>query len=329
MRPDAAAGERPLDPHALEQAADWLLRLSDRTVSDADRDACERWRRQDPEHARAWVRAERLLGLLATVPAAVARPVLDRPARLDRRAAVKHLGALALLAPSGWLAWRLWDQAAWDATLRTAVGERRHARLPDGSSIELDTGSVLDIAFGAQQRLLRVREGQALFTTAPDPQRPARPFRVATAHGRMQALGTRFSVRVEPTHTQLAVLEGAVQVEPDGQAGHARRIDTGQQVWFDRHGFGPVQDADARAIAWHRGMFAADALPLGQLLEELARYRRGVLRCDPAVASLPVSGAFPLDDTDRSLAMLAATYPITVERRAGGWWTTVVARRDP
>ncbi len=321
-----AIHDRPLDPAVLEEAADWLLRLSDRSAGETERQACERWRQQAPEHARAWARAERLHGLLATVPAALAHPVLDRPLRIDRRKAIKHLGVWLLFAPSGWLAWRLWERSAWNETLQTAVGARRQARLADGSRIDLDTETAVDVAFGSRQRLLRLRQGQVLIATAADPQQPPRPFRVATAHGRMQALGTLFDVRIEGPRTRLAVLEGAVRVEPGGLTTHALQIQAGQQVTFDVHGYGPVQDADARVAAWRHGMLAADAMPLGQLLDELARYRNGLLRCDPAIADMPVSGAFPLDDTDRSLAMLASTYPVQVRRARAGWMTQVVAR---
>ena len=41
------------------------------------------------------------------------------------------------------------------------------------------------------------------------------------------------------------------------------------------------------------------------------------------MANLRVSGTFPLADTDRSLAMLAATYPVVVASRLGGYWVTL------
>jgi len=85
-------------------------------------------------------------------------------------------------------------------------------------------------------------------------------------------------------------------------------------------------DADPAQAAWVGGMLAADRMPLGELLGELARYRSGRLRCDPEVAALAVSGAFPLDDIERSLAMLEAIYPLAVRRGAGGWWITVGPR---
>jgi transmembrane sensor len=59
--------------------------------------------------------------------------------------------------------------------------------------------------------------------------------------------------------------------------------------------------------------------------ERLARYRRGYLACDPDVADLRVMGAFPLTDTDKSLAMLARVFPVRIHRRFS-WWVTVEKR---
>lgn len=323
MRTDPRDGTA-LDPAILEQAADWVMRLTEHPVSDSDRLACERWRVQHPDHARAWARAEQLLQLIDTLPPALAHPVLQRePAR---RTAIKRLAALGVVAPAGWLTWRLWDNAGWDQSLRTATGERRPLRLPDNGRVELDTDTALDVRYASTQRLLRLRSGRIQVDTAADPQAPARPFRVFSTHGRMEALGTRFIVQVHPRHTTLTVLSGAVRVQPAAQASATRRVDAGHSVTVSDHACSPPQPAAAGADDWTRGMFAADARPLSEVIAELSRYRRGVLRCDSDIGSIAVSGAFPLDDSERSLRMLAATYPIAIRSGAGGWWTTIVAR---
>ncbi len=62
-------------------------------------------------------------------------------------------------------------------------------------------------------------------------------------------------------------------------------------------------------------------------MAELARYRHGHLAVDPAVAGLPVMGTYPLDDTDRALAMLEAALPVRVRRRLP-WWVTLEPAAD-
>ncbi|WP_254459087.1 FecR domain-containing protein [Xanthomonas sacchari] len=324
MRPEPAGAA--LDPRVLEQAVEWLVRLGDDGAGEAEHAACARWRAQHPDHARAWARVERLHDLIAAVPATLARPVLDRPSRGGRRAAIKSMGALLLLAPGAWLGWQWLERSPAGATLQTAVGERRRLRLDDASLLELDTDTALQVAFDAQQRLLRLRHGRILVTTAADPQRPARAFRVTTADGALQALGTRFEVRADARGTGVVVLEGAVLAQPGAAAARPCRVPAGQALRFDRRHCGALRAIAPGTAAWTRGMLVADAWPLADLLRELGRYRRGVLRCDPALAGLRVSGAFPLDDPERSLALLEATYPVRVRRQADGWWTTLAPR---
>lgn len=55
------------------------------------------------------------------------------------------------------------------------------------------------------------------------------------------------------------------------------------------------------------------------MIEDLARYRPGVLQCDLASARLRVSGTFRLDSTDAVLANLQATLPIQVKYFTRYW----------
>lgn len=70
-------------------------------------------------------------------------------------------------------------------------------------------------------------------------------------------------------------------------------------------------------------MLMADKMRLADFAAELARYRRGFVRCDPAIAALPVSGAYPISETSRTLNMLTQTYGIKVSGHLGGLWITL------
>ncbi|AEF90494.1 anti-FecI sigma factor, FecR [Delftia sp. Cs1-4] len=328
--------ETPLQARVLDEAAEWLMRLHDSGATDADRAACERWRQADPQHALAWERAERLLGKLGGLPAALAMPALDRPRshRAQRRATVARLAALLAVAPAGWLAWQAWhvaDQRGWGADLRTATGERRTEHLADGSRLMLDTASAVDIRFDGALRLLTLRQGAISIETAADTATPHRPFVVDTAHGRLRALGTRFTVRQEGGRAdggpvRLAVTEGAVEVTLRGAVSPALVVQAGQQTVLRAGEVTAPQPLQPEATAWTRGMLMADAMPLAAFCAELSRYRPGLLQCAPEVRALRVSGSFPLGDTDRTLTMLASTYPVDVQTRMRGYWITVVAR---
>ncbi|MFL1416280.1 FecR domain-containing protein [Pseudomonas fildesensis] len=303
---------------SLEQAAQWYVRLQDQG-SALEQQRWQTWVMQNPEHLAAWQYVQRVSQRFA--------PLMEQPhgaSRALRSSRRQTLKTLLVLCAGSTLAWGTWRNAAlprlvggWSADYATASGETRDALLADGSHVWLNALSALDVRFDAVQRLLQLRFGEVLIDTAKD---PSRPFRVETEQGRMQALGTRFSVVQGDNHTQLNVFEGRVQVQTSSQ--QVRIIEAGQQVSFTRDGFNRVATASPAREAWSRGVLLADNLPLGQLIAELNRYRPGHLGCDPAVAQLPVMGSFPLKDSDHALHLLQAALPIRVDRPMP-WWVSV------
>ncbi len=198
--------------------------------------------------------------------------------------------------------------------------------LADGSRLTLNTDTAIDVLFDSQQRLVHLREGEILVQTAPDTAALPRPFLVSTPQGRMQALGTRFTVREMSLRTHLAVLEGAVKVTlAHDTPGAPLIVNAGQRTDFSAQTLGGVDPNDRNVGAWVQGMLMADNMRLADLLVELARYRRGFVRCEPAIADLRVSGAFPISDTQRTLNMLAHTYPVLVTGHLNGYWVTLSA----
>ena len=304
------------------EAANWLTLLHSGEATAEDRQACLAWRQASPEHELAWSRAEALQQKLGLIPETLGLKTLGREQRQDRRQAIKTLALLTAAGPLAYGAYRgmPWQQLG--ADYRTATGEQRHITLADGSEVYLNTATILDVSFTPQQRLLTLHEGEMLVETGSDPQQgngAARPLLVKTAQGYLQPIGTRFIVRQLEGKTRLGVAEGEVEIQPANTS--PQRISAGQRADFSQHGIQPVQPLTAEADAWRRGVLYADNMPLGQFVQELARYRDGVLRCDPAAASLSISGVFQLDNTDRILAALPDTLPVEVNSVLGLWVT--------
>ncbi|MGE8150285.1 FecR domain-containing protein [Pseudomonas vancouverensis] len=317
-------GELQLDPQALEEAAEWLIRMSEGELADGERSEWERWQVSTPERHRAWARAQLLQSKLGGLPPTLAMSALDRPRSPERRAALGKLALLLAVVPAGWGSWKMIEAQQWSADYRTAVGQRRELNLADGSQVTLNTATAIDVLFDANQRLIRLREGEILVQTAADNAPQSRPFLVSTRQGLMQALGTRFTVRELGERTHLAVLEGAVRIELAERKDVAPLIiNAGQQTDFSSRHFGQPISADASVSAWRQGMLMADNLRLADFVAELARYRSGFLRCHPAVADLRISGAFPINDTQRTLNMLVQTYPLVATGRLSGYWVTL------
>lgn len=341
---DARASAR-IEPHVIAQAADWMSRLQSGAATAADHAACEQWRQADPAHELAWRRMA-LLGQdlragLDQMPAAVARKALHTAStagtarRASRRAALKSIAGLGVAAGGVCLAreqlsWRNWN--TWTADHRTGSGERRTIELADGTRVVLNTGSAIDVRFTPMQRELVFLAGEIQVTTGHDP--AGRPFSVATRNGSITPIGTRFIVRdgvLAPDGSgdkrdpiAVSVLEGAVRIRAR-QLSAPLRLDAGQETVFTATAIDTPASAHPQAGAWLDGMLVTEQMPLARFIAELARYRAGSLRCDPSLAALRVSGAFPLDDTDAVLAILQETLPVRV-RYFTRYWVSVAPK---
>ncbi|MGJ7544720.1 FecR family protein [Variovorax sp. LT1R16] len=313
----------------MEHAATWFSVLQSGEATDVDRTRWQTWMDSSAEHRQAWVFVERISQRFQPIQASPApRLAVDAydsaNARLARR---RLLLSVAGTAGSGLLGWRLWRHTplpdlamAWVADHRTGTGEMRQTALLDGTNVWLNTASAFDQYYSADLRRLRLRTGEILIETAPD---PTRPFVVDTPHGRLRALGTRFTTRMEGDDTFIAVYDGAVEVKTAG-SGDTLLLRAGRQARFDASAIAAAEPADPAREAWRRGILLANGIPLSEVVSELRPYHAGHLALASEIADLPVLGSYPLNDTDRALAMLRAVLPIQT-RQPLPWWTTIEA----
>ncbi|MFJ1301156.1 FecR domain-containing protein [Pseudomonadota bacterium AL_CKDN230030165-1A_HGKHYDSX7] len=317
---------------AMEQAADWYALLRSGEASAQDRAAWQHWLEGAAEHQQAWHYVERIGMRFAPLQAsterdaavAAYRRVSAHGGRARRQVVLGLLGAVS----AGWLGWASWRHtplpalaAGWGADHRAGIGETTQIALSDGTRVWLRALSAFNVDYGASLRRLQLVEGEMLIDTAAD---PGRPFVVDTGSGRLQALGTRFTVRQEQDAVLVAVFDGAVKVEPS-RGGATGVVSAGEQAYFGEGGLRPLTAANPGHEAWTRGVLVADGLTLGEVVGELRRYHLGHLGVAPEIAHLRVFGSFPIDDVPRALAMLASVMPIRV-RQPLTFWISVEAR---
>ena len=304
-----------------EQAVHWLLEMQQGTLNPRQQAAWQQWLNAHSEHQRAWEQIQRVNQRLRGVPSPLAHAALNAPTSSNRRQALK---LLLILGAGSAAAWSLRQQhilPPLTADYRSPVGQRRTVQLADGSQLQLNTGSAVDVHFDGQQRLVRLLEGEILLTARAG----QAPLHVLTGQGLLSSQAARLTVRQFNDHTQLAVLAGQVEVMPNRYNGLALRVDAAQQVNFTRKGWDTPRPTDANSGAWADGMLVAAHMRLEDFLNELGRYRRGQLQCDPHVANLLLSGSYPLDDSERILDLLEISLPVKV-RRFTRYWVTVQAR---
>ena len=322
---------QPIDLAIAMQAAEWLATLMSGATTPAEKTAWHQWRQAHPDHERAWKHIESASGGLRELDAQACRTALARrpAAPVSRRNSLQLLAWISTIGITGWFGARspyAPDMArAALADIATGINERRELTLPDGSRLHLNGGSAVNIRFSGTQRLLQLVRGEVFIATARDTGLPYRPFLVDTAQGQAQALGTRYSVRQADGNTLVAVEEGAVRLTP--RHGDAKLvIQAGQGGGMTAQQLLPAHAVSPDIWAWRQGLLLADAMPLRDFLNELSRYRHGLLGCDDDVAALRISGVFPLADLDAVLLSLPESLPVDVRLRTR-YWVQVEARR--
>ena len=304
-----------------EQAVHWLLEMQQGTLTPRQQAAWQQWLNAHSEHQRAWEQIQQVNQRLRGMPSPLAHAALNAPTLRSRRQALK---LLLILGAGSAAVWSLRQQhilPPLSADYRSPVGQRRTVRLADGSQLQLNTGSAVDVHIDGQQRLVRLLEGEILLTARAG----QTPLRVLTGQGLLSSQAARLNVRQFNDHTQLAVLDGQVDVMPNSYSGLPLSVEAAHQVNFTRKGWDSPRPTDANSGAWADGMLVAAHMRLEDFLGELGRYRRGQLNCDPQVANLLLSGSYPLDDSERILDLLEVSLPVKV-RRFTRYWVTVQAR---
>ncbi len=307
------------DPQMVRQAIHWMLRLNNDGGSARVQRQCATWRAADQRHELAWQRIQSLTQEVAGHYRAVpgAGLALENSAqRLGRRQALKLLGVVSLVGGAGWLGKDLEQWQQWASDYATGVGERRTFTLPDGSQLQLNTRSAVDLRFSAQQRLLSLKHGEILLTCQPDPQ--GRPLRVHNRDGLFEASQGRFALRQQDGCTRMTVARGQVAIYP-ASGGALAWAQAGQSWQVDSAGARQVAAPEMDMGAWADGLIVTRDMRLQAFLEEVGRYRHGYLSCAADIAGLRLSGVFRLDDTDKLLALLPQTLPVRLHSRTRYW----------
>jgi transmembrane sensor len=277
----------------------------------------QHWRDSHPQHEQTWQKAQTLRQRFSDLPQALAMASLDRP-QPGRRAVLKRALGIAALVPTAWLVSRQLPLEAWRADLHTATGERKRMSLADGGSLQLNTATAVDMDL-AQRRITLVDGELALNVPG------AAAMTVQTRYGELRVSQAEVCVRQLAKGCLVSVLKGAVQVRDLN--GQMATLPGGQQASLQAGGLGAWAPFDVLQLGWRDRVLTAQNQALGDFLRELQRYRPGVLRWDPSLETLRVTGSFRLDDTDRILNLLAQTLGLELHARTR-YWVTLTPRKS-
>jgi len=302
-----------------DRALDWLIRRDEPDWSDGDQAELDQWLTESMAHRAAWLRAEhgwaqadrvRSLGNWGEqrtgeyrgprwLPAAIAASLLF----------AFGIGGYALAPEFGN------QPAAQQARFNTPVGGHKIISLADGSSVELNTASVVRAAVDEKSRNVWLDSGEAYFEVK---HRDGEPFVVHAGSRTITVLGTKFSVRRDKDRVTVNVIEGRVRVD-DGQGRDtSAAIITAGDTAIARAGstlIAPKSEERVEgALAWRNGMLSFNLIPLSEVVAEFNRYNRTQLVADPSVATIPIGGTFQASNVDAFARLLHDAYGLKTEK---------------
>lgn len=308
---DIPMSETPDSEHWFAEATAWYYRLQADDVTPEEQAAFAAWKAAGAAQAQAWDEVILLLGALQ-VPATrlreQQRQQWRKPARRTWRKVVQGVAAALLL---GFLIGQTPFIDRWRADYATATGESRSIQLDDGSQLQLNTDTVVQVQLAQGERRVRLLRGEAWFDVARD---PARPFVVKAGDGWVRVVGTRFSVASDAGQTRVKVAQGKVEVNAGNGPGVF--LEPGQAVEYAAGSLAALHLFDpASAFAWRQRQLVFSQQPLAEVVAELNRYWPGqtVLLGD-GLRQRKVSGVFEIDKPDAVLKALTHTLGLRAEQ---------------
>ncbi|WP_339501294.1 FecR family protein [Pseudomonas silesiensis] len=309
---DCACGQTTV----RDEAAQWFVRLQEPAVDVEERRNFERWLNEHPQHRDEYQLLEGLWTAADLLPAARLQALCESPpARGKRRPLVRYAVAASVLAVAVGLGVfsQLHQPAIYTAEFSTAPGERQQVALPDGSVIDLNSRSRVQVRYENDRRRIELMQGEAMFSVEHDSDLP---FVVEAGSGKVTVTGTRFDVRRDASETRVVVEQGTVKVQGrDAADNEFISLTPGLGTRVDARGKVAVAYAVnlAELTAWRSGKLVFNNASLRDVAEEVSRYREKPLTVsNDKVGNLRLTSVFKSDNTDALLKALPSILPVAV-----------------
>lgn len=329
-----------------EQANLWITRL-DKGLSSVEKQQLVAWINQDKSHYTALRRMSSLWGNISTQHEL--NGLFDT--KQDKKPATDYLMKSCLAASIFSVALltanlfndvnKLWQtptpssaqQLAYQ-TFSTQFGQQKQITLTDGSSVILNTNTVIEVAYSDLQRKITLLRGEAKFDVAKDRNRP---FTVISGQNSFTALGTIYNVqRDNSVNMELLVKEGRVLVSKANTPRTAllaairnsqtvatvnsnNMVSAGEKLAIvdDRTTTKQalsIPDIE-KELAWQQDMLIFDGESLAQVLSEVQRYNAvKFMPITDDIAKLKVSGYFKTNDINGLLQSLNYNFAINHQK---------------
>lgn len=216
---------------------------------------------------------------------------------------------VALLAPS------LMPTAADPYRIQTRAGERRSVQLADGTRIEMNGGTSLQLD-RADARIASLESGQAVFHVTHDARHP---FAVRSGDILIRDVGTVFDVARSGSRLDVQVAEGSVLFQPDREA---LLLKPGNALTAQEKTHELIRSTVAPAIVggWREGTLSFTGETLDTVFASIQRQYGIDVRLEAGLPHRPFTGMVQMTGAaDRDIPHLAALIGARVRRDGEQW----------
>lgn len=309
-----------IDAIILEQAIDWLLRIEEQPLNADEQKQFEQWKNSSQRHQEIWGRVGKVRKKLDTHVQAIPRSLTKNFLEEQKS---PWLGKLMFFLITGTIVtvtFQISKKEAWLADYRTTFSEQKRITLDDGTNIRLNSKTALDVNYTKNERNIILRYGEIYVETGKDNLK--RPFKVLNQHGQMLALGTAFNVNQQKDQTILTVVEHTVEITTM-QTKQKQKVKSKQKLRFNNKHISPIGNLPVEGLPWLKGLVTVNRISVKDIAEIIEKNYGVTVYIDKElneqlINQIEISGSFPINDLDRTVALLESTYPIKISKSFWG-----------
>ena len=325
-----------------EEAGLWIAKI-DRGITDSEKDELTRWLSAAPENYQFFLETAELWDDMDAI--SILSDICPKPSEVEERYTPIGwaIAATVVLAISLTVFFNSAGERFDSATdtqivsaptkiFSTKIGEQATFELPDGSTLVLNTNSLVSIIYTDANRFLIMERGEIHVTVAHEP----RPLSVLVGGQVIQALGTEFNIEITSDQTiELVVTEGlvvigfldapldAIPMDEPIELAPASILVAGGQEAIIRHVEDTLQKIETEEIeteeiavklSWRNGNIIFTGETLEEAVEELERYTAvEFVFLDEDSKQERIAGFFKAGDVDGLLAVLRKEFNISYQ----------------
>ena len=321
----AKVSEFPNQSLLYEEAAGWLMRLEERSVSEVEAQELREWIGRSADHKRillntlsTWDQMEVMEELADVFPLGEFSNTYNqkKSPKVYAGPAVAAMFAICVIGTT--LLWMKHETTPEMLAFETEIGASKTIEMSDGSEVVLNTNTKILTEFNDSKRSIVLEQGEAFFEVEHNPNVP---FIVAVNGVEIQAVGTAFGVRVRDGLTDVLVTDGRVRITRDANLPGSSKsstlfVDKGNKVSIAKEGASTPVLVEPKAIAkmlmWQKQMLAFNGEPLSEVVEEFSRYTNVQISiADKETGEIRVGGFFRSNDLDGLLTSLENNFGIS------------------